>query len=294
MADREPVAKAAPDAGGQRAGAQMVTPADAWRRAVEDWLASGDIAAAGPEPRPSLEPDRFRWRPDVDAAQPTRPSRRRALEALPEGGTVLDVGVGGGASSLGLASKASLIIGVDPLEGMLASFEASARAAGVESRAVLGSWPTVAGEVGCADVVVCHHALYGVVEIEPFVRALTAAAGHRVVLELAAHPPLTNLNPLWRRFHGRERTDRLVADEAEAVLASMGLAVEREDIVLPARAQEVTNERVAFVRRRVGVPADRDPEIEQFLQEEVPQEQRVAALWWPGACPPASFGDPTG
>ena len=74
-----------------------------------------------------------------------------------------------------------------------------------------------------------------------------------------------------------------MADDAEAVLVSMGPAVEREDVVLPARAQEVTPERVAFTRRRLGVSADRDPEIAQILQEEVPKKQRVAALWWPGA-----------
>src|SRR5947209_12604145 len=142
-----------------------------------------------------LEPQRFRWKPEDDAAQPVRPSRRRALEALPEGGSVLDVGVGGGASSLGLVPRAGLIVGVDPMEGMLASFEASAAAAGVPVRAVLGKWPDVADQVEPADVAVCHHAMYRVAEIEDFVTALTTHARRRVVVELSAHSPLAGLNP---------------------------------------------------------------------------------------------------
>jgi len=39
---------------------------------------------------------------------------------------------------------------------------------------------------------------------------------------------------------------------------------------------------VAFVRRRLYVGPERDPEIEQFLRSREPQEHRVIALWWPG------------
>jgi SAM-dependent methyltransferase len=225
----------------------------------------------------------FRWRPEEDAKQPVRPSRRRALEALPHRGSVLDVGVGGGASSLGLVPKAGLITGVDSLEGMLELFQASASAAGVEARTVLGTWPDVANEVDPADVAVCHHVIYGVTEIEDFILALTARARHRVVLELSANSPDSGLNPLWKALHGIERPDRLVADEATAVLASMGLGIEREDIVLPPRTHEVTPELVAFVRRRLHVGPDRDPEIAELLRARAPQGQRVAALWWPRA-----------
>jgi SAM-dependent methyltransferase len=236
-----------------------------------------------PDPDVGLEPQRFRWRPEEDARQPVRPSRRRALEALPDGGSVLDVGVGGGASSLGLVPKPGLIVGVDPMEGMLESFRDSARAVEVAVRTVLGAWPDVADQVDPADVAVCHHAMYRVVEIEEFVAALTARARHRVVLELSAHSPLAALNPLWKTIHGIDRPDFLVADEAEAVLRALGLAVEREDMLLPARAQEVTPELVAFSRRRLYVGPEHDREIEDFLRNRRPQPHRVVALWWPGA-----------
>ena len=261
----------------------MTSPAERWREGIRGLAVPQAILDRAPEPDFSLEPERFRWRPEEDAKQPVRPSRRRALEALPDGGTVLDVGVGGGASSLGLAPKVGLIIGVDPLEGMLASFVESARAVGVGARTVLGTWPEVAEQVEAADVAVCHHAMYRVEEIEAFVSALTAHARHRVVIELSEHSPLSNLNPLWEAFHGIERPDRLVADEAEAVLASLGLAVQREDIVLPPRTAEVTPEMVAFTRRRLYVGPERDLEIADFLRSRPSREHRVAALWWPGA-----------
>ncbi|CAN5717285.1 hypothetical protein BH20ACT2_BH20ACT2_04550 [soil metagenome] len=241
------------------------------------------IVDQAPEDEGSLAPERFRWRPEVDATQPTRPSRRRALEALPEGGTVLDVGVGGGASSLGLLPTAGRIVGVDPLAGMLESFEASARAAGVATRTVLGVWPDVVDEVEPADIVVCHHAVYRVVEIEDFVAALTARARHRVVLEVSARHPLASLDGLVQALHGFEPPDWLVADELFALLDSLGLAVEREDIVLAPQAREITPQLVAFTRRRLFVGAARDPEIESFLRAQQPREHRVAALWWPGA-----------
>lgn len=259
-------------------------PAHRWRDAVRDWTVPQAIRDKSPYPEWSLEPSMFRWKPEEDAKRSVRPSRTRALEALPEGGAVLDVGVGGGASSLGLAPRAGLIIGVDRLEGMLESFRASAALAGVAAKAVLGDWPDVADQVEPVDVAVCHHAIYGVAEIEPFLEALTATARHRVVLELSAHPPMVGLNPMWRSIHGIERPDRLVADDAEEVLLDMGMKVERENFVVPAGPpQEVTTERIAFSRRRLCVGTEYDEEIAAFLATLKPQDQDVVALWWPGS-----------
>jgi len=258
-------------------------PGDTWRQAIRLSAVPQSIIDNAPESEGPLEPQRFRWRPEEDATQPVRPSRRRALEALPALGSVLDVGVGGGASSLGLVPTAGLIIGVDPLAGMLESFEASAAAAGVAARTVLGTWPEVAGKVTAADVAVCHHAMYRIVEIEDFVTAMTERARARVVVELSAHSPLGALDPLWKLIHGIDRPDWQVADTAQAVLVAIGLDVQREDIVLPPRAQEVTPQLVAFSRRRLFVGPERDPEIEHYLRHREPKEHRVVALWWPGA-----------
>jgi len=258
-------------------------PADRWRQMVAERAVPQPIRDQAPEREWSLEPERFRWRPDDARERAGRPSRRRALEALPEGGSVIDVGVGGGASSLGLAAKAGLITGVDRLPAMLASFEESGRIAGVATRAVLGAWPDVADQVEPADVVVSNHAIYGVSELESFLTALTEHARRRVVLEVSEHFPQSRLLPLWKAFHGLDRPDHRVADEVEAVLTSMGLSVEREDAAVPGRSPEVTPEAVAFARRRLYVGPERDDEIAEFLLALGPDQHRAAALWWPGS-----------
>lgn len=257
-------------------------PADRWRELLRSCAAPQEVIDAAPEPEATLEPERFRWRPDDDARQPVRPSRRRALEALPPGGTVLDVGVGGGASSLGLVPTAGRIVGVDPLPGMLESFQASAAEAGVAAHAVLGTWPDAAGLVEPADVAVCHHAIYRTTELEAFVGAMTAKARARVVVEVSDRSPLAGLDPLWKALHGIERPEWSVADELEAVLAAMGAGAEREDMLLEARPPEITPEFVAFCRRRLFAGPERDAEIEAHLRAREPQDHRVVALWWAG------------
>lgn len=92
--------------------------AERWRRSVAQLEVPEAVRAGAPEPAWSLEPERFRWRPEEDVLQPVRPSRRRAREALPEGGSVA----------------------------------------------------------------VCHHAIYGVSEMEAFVQALTERARRVVAL----------------------------------------------------------------------------------------------------------------
>ena len=257
-------------------------PGDAWRRALEDAAPPQELVDAAP-PRPKhLEPEMFRWRRDDEEGLPLRPSRRRELEALGEGGSVLDVGVGGGRACLPLAPPATLLVGVDRSPEMLASFLAGAREIGVAARAVLGDWPDVGDEVEPADVVVCHNAVYGVEGIEPFLECLTASARRRVVVEVSTVPPPWGLAPMWKAIHGTDRPTRPVADLLQGVLAGMGLDAEREDTVLPGRVREVSPERVAFTRRRLLVGEDRDGEIEHLLRTMPPVDVTVAALWWPG------------
>lgn len=260
----------------------MNTAGVRWRDALEEWAIPADIVAAAPESPWSYPPGLFRWQPEEDRTSQVRPSRMRALEVLPLGGSVLDVGVGGGASSLGLVPPAARITGVDESESMLVTFAESGRATGVATHTVAGRWPEVAAEVGPADVVVCHHVFYNVADLEPFVRALTDHARRRVVIELTAFHPQSSLNPLWRALHGIDRPTRPTADDAVAVLSAMGLEVGREDLEVPPRWREVTPELVAFARRRLCLSAERDAEIAALLEEHGRPPQRVVALWWPG------------
>src|SRR6266516_4578363 len=112
------------------------------------------------------------------------PDDPRGDRRAPERGVVLDVGVGGGATSLPLAGRASTIVGVDEQSDMLRVFETAARSAGVGTHPILGRWPDVETQTPAADVVVCGHVVYNVADLASFARALERHANLRVVLEL--------------------------------------------------------------------------------------------------------------
>jgi len=202
------------------------------------------------------------------------------------------VGVGGGAASLPLATRASLIVGVDPSEAMLEQFRAAAAAAGVATREILGTWPDVADRVETVDVAVCNHVLYNVALLRPFASALAAHTRRRVVIEITATHPLAWMNDLWRLFHDLERPTGPTAADAEAALAELGFPVHREEEVLPPRTGgfERAEDAVALVRRRLCLPPDRDGEVARALGERLverngvwsagPTEQTLVTLWW--------------
>jgi SAM-dependent methyltransferase len=268
------------------------TAAARWREDLASWAIPDEILARAPESPWHFPVKLFASRADaVRTTEPT-PSNRRALESLPEDGSVLDVGCGAGAASLALLPRASRLIGVDTSSDMLAAFLERARAAGVEAEAIEGAWPDVADRTPSADVVVCHHVFYNAPDLRTFALRLSDHARHRVVVEMTVDHPLSNLNPLWLRFHGLVRPTRPTADDAVAVLRQAGLSPEREDWNAPRPGGFDTRaELVAMVRRLLCLPAERDPEIDQALGERpVDREGRwgfpdrpVATLWWPGS-----------
>ena len=265
-----------------------------WRDQLDGWAIPAEILAAAPESPWGFPVGLFRSRAHRAGSGPPTPSNTEAARHLPAGGSVLDVGAGAGAASLPLAGTAGRLVGVDELPEMVAAFLAAADAAGVDAEAVEGRWPEVAGRVGPADVVVCHHVLYNVADLAPFALALTDHARARVVVQLTARHPLSSLSPLWRRFHGLERPRGPVAGDAETALRALGLEVVREDWTTPHVASfERFEDLVAFARRRLCLPAERDPEIAEALEplsvrddagfRMAPPRRPVVTLSWPGA-----------
>jgi SAM-dependent methyltransferase len=269
-----------------------VSALERWARELPDWGIPDEILAAAPESPWGFPAELYRVRAERATSREPTASTRRALEALPEGGSVLDVGVGGGAASLPLAGRASMLVGVDTSPDMLSAFAEGARNRGVQPLAVEGSWPDAAAGSPETDVAVCHHVLYNVSDLQPFVRALDEHARRRVVIEITATHPLAWMSGLWQRFHGLERPTGPTADDAFEALGEIGVEVRRD---LEARTPlssgfERREDAVALVRRRLCLPADRDADIADALGEQLidldglwsagPSEQTLVTLWW--------------
>jgi SAM-dependent methyltransferase len=249
-----------------------------WREQLDGWAIPEEILASAPESPWGFPVGLFRSRAARAGQRPATPSNLEAARFLPAGGTVLDVGAGAGAASLPLAGTAGRLVAVDESPAMVASFLAAAGRRGVPAEGVEGRWPEVAGQVGPADVVVCHHVLYNVADLAPFAAALTDHARRRVVVELTDRHPLVGLAPLWRRFHGLERPSGPTAGDAAAALEALGLHPERQDWESGDRLGfDRFEELVAFTRRRLCLPADRDPEVAEALLET--GTRQVGGVW---------------
>ncbi len=268
-----------------------MTALERWRRELAAWAIPDEILENAPESPWGFAPEPFLHRPERVRDSPTA-TTRVALEALGTAGDVLDVGVGGGATSLALAGRATEITGVDASGDMLKGFLRSAHDAGVEATGIDGPWPEVSSGVGPADVVVCGHVLYNVGALEPFVRALDDHARRRVVVEITAIHPLAWMADLWLRFHGLERPSGPTSDVAFDAIGELGIAVRRADESRTPRSGgfERREDAVGLVRRRLCLTADRDPDLADALGGRLaerdglwaagPAEHAVTTLWW--------------
>jgi SAM-dependent methyltransferase len=278
----------------------MSAALERWRRLLEARRIPDRILAAAPVSPYGFPTDLFRRRAEtITRSGEATPTIARAREALPRRGSVLDVGVGGGATSLPLAAgldldiRATSIVGVDGQQDMLDAFAATASELGVETRTVLGTWPEVAPVTPQADVVVCGHVFYNVQDLAPFVSALDEHARRRVVIELTREHPVAWMADLWRTFHGLEWPDGPTADDAEEALRDLGFNVRREDRTATGdRGGGFTRreDAVALIRRRLCLPSDRDDDIaaalgdllrvEDGLWSSGPASRVVVTLWW--------------
>jgi len=221
------------------------------------------------------------WRHDPrDFAAPEvaadTPSRAAGAALLGEAGTVLDVGCGGGAAALALAGSARALIGVDRQRDMLAAFAARARARAIPVTAICGDWPQVAPAAGRADVVVCRDVLHNVVDLPPFLLALTAAARRGVVVEMRTEHPMAWLDPLFVRFHDLHRPPSATAGDAAAVLAELGVEAE---MTIWQRAGSAPHD-PRWVARRLCLGPQRLGEVEAALAELPGRPRRAATLTW--------------
>lgn len=254
--------------------------AQQWTETLAAWAISEEILAAAPQSPYGFDVGMFARLAD-EALERETPSQQVARKALSDGGSVLDVGCGGGAASLPLAPPATLIVGLDQAAGMLQAFAQRAAARGVAHGTIEGTWPDVADQAPVVDVVVCHNVFYNVPDLRPFVQRLTEHARRRVVVQLTQHHPLSWLNPLWKELHGIDRPEGPTADDAAAVVREAGLDPVVQYWKGPMKVGRTGDELVAFVRQRLCLGSERDAEIRMLIERHpAPVRRPTATLWW--------------
>jgi hypothetical protein len=135
-------------------------------------------------------------------------------------------------------------------------------------------------------VVVCHHVLYDVADIVPFVLALTDHARLAVVVEVPTVHPMSAWTPAWRHFWGIERPTGPTVADLIAVLDELDFEPEHTTAQRGALSHFAADpaQLVPTARRRLCLPSDRDAELAEWLAANpLPWADTVATIRWPGA-----------
>jgi SAM-dependent methyltransferase len=247
-----------------------VSATDRWARELAAWAIDPELLAAVPESPYGFPPGLF------GAHRGAAATLDAVREVFPT--SVLDVGCGGGAASVPVGAPE--LFGVDESAELLARFAAAGG-----TRTWPGRWPDVAAQVPAADVVVCANVVYNVPDLADFLRELTGHARRRVVVELTDRHPWTSMAGLWRHFHGQERPTGPTVELFGAVLAELGLAA--DSVTWPRAdpwADAAPDVVLAFTRRRLCLPADREAEVAAAMTRYADDRPRTATtFWWPGA-----------
>jgi SAM-dependent methyltransferase len=254
-----------------------VTAAQIWSENLETWAIPQEILDQAPE-SPWIHPPVLFQIPKLIEMTP---SHQKAFEALPENGTILDVGCGGGLAAFAMGKKAAKVIGVDHQSEMLEMFTENARTRNIDSEVHLGFWPDISPKVEKADVAVAHHVVYNVPDIIPFLSAINLYANKRVVIEMPQQHPLSNLSPAWTHFWKIERPIKPTPEDLVNVLSEMGIAAHLKSWTAPVRTGQELDELIEFTRIRLCLDKSRDGEIRSFLQAHPqPKVRELATIWW--------------
>ena len=255
--------------------------------AVESWnerVESHHAQSARIQESSDWSSDDF-WQPlasmfKADPARTDDPLLNRMLRLVGPESTVLDVGGGAGRFALPLALRTRHVTVVEPSDSMIDGLNESAREAGIENIDVVqANWDDA--EVGSTDVVLCAHVVYGVADIEPFLRKLHDHAKERVAILAFTESPLSAFSPLWNLIHGEERIDLPALPELLDTLWEMCIYPDMEMLEEPRDRTAESREKVLGMLRHflfVIPETEQDRQLQASLSEVV-DETTDGLLW---------------
>ena len=255
-----------------------MSASDYWSTQLAAWAIPNEILAQAPT-SPWIHPVEL-FEVGVDDAPTLDRSAEIALAALPTGGSVLDVGCGGGRAAIALAAKAGIMIGVDHQADMLRKFGEAVGRRNIDHLEVLGDWPAVADQTPVADVALAHHVIYNVSNLAAFSVAMDSHARCRVVLEAPRRHPLSNLSDLWLHFWGLERPKGPTADDALAAIREAGFPAQIEYFNDVPKKTIPIEKQVEFTRIRLCLSDSKDAEIRALLENRIEKPRELTTIWW--------------
>src|SRR5579875_730269 len=129
----------------------------------------------------------------------------RLREQVTPQNSVLDVGAGTGRFSLALSPFVRQVTALEPNASMLQYLREEIEAGGITNINVLRSTWEEAPDDLRADIVICSHVLYPILDIVPFLKKLHAASEQACFIYLRATSIDVLTAPFWQHFHGDER-----------------------------------------------------------------------------------------
>ena len=248
-----------------------------WANALAQWAIPQEILAGAQTSPWILPPVLFQIPDEISKTI----SYDRAFEALSVGASVLDIGCGGGIAAFALAPPATHVIGVDHQSEMLEMFAQNATKHGVSCEIFEGFWPKIAAKVPVADVVLCHHVVYNVAEIEPFLQELDSHAKSRVVIEMPTKHPLTYMAGAWKYFWNLERPSQPTSIDLMEVLKEIGIDARVQYWTGPVREGIDIEQEIEFMRIRLCLPPERFSEVREYaIEYPLPRAREIATIWW--------------
>lgn len=248
-----------------------------WRSSLASWDIPNEILAKAEESPWIHPPVLFEIPKKIEDS----PSHKVAREALPEGGSVLDIGCGGGIAAFALVPKVKKVIGIDHQSEMLEMFIANARRFNCEYITIEGFWPEVSDQTPSADLVVSHHVAYNVPNIEEFLIAMNDKAKKRIVIEIPQQHPLTNMNQMWSHFWGISRPTEPSADLLFATILELGFPAKMDKWSGEMRGEIDLDQAAEFNRIRLCLPKSKLGEVRAYIEANPPKKERtLATIWW--------------